>query len=111
MGGERFDAEGFGRVVPPENKIDAKLFRSNCRPVRRLAGDERVDLFPRHAMNFAARCAGDDADRLRFLRTEVERLDPATERFFQSPNELTPRNSCARLYADQLTFLLKEWRC
>ena len=77
MCGERFDAERFGRVVPAEKKIDAELFRGNCGPVRRFAGDEGVDLFVRDPMNLAADGASDDADDFCFWRTEVECFDRA----------------------------------
>ena len=87
MCGERFDAERFGRVVPAEKKIDAELFRGNCGPVRRFAGDEGIDLpagalakagvVRGDAMNFAAGGASDDADDFCFWRTEVECFDRA----------------------------------
>jgi hypothetical protein len=62
MRGQRFDAEGFGRIMAAENQIHAEFFRRDRRPVWRFAGDESVDSFLGHAVNFRARSSCDDSD-------------------------------------------------
>ena len=62
MRGERFHAEGFGRVMAAEQKIDAEFFGCDGGPVRRLARDERVDPFVRHSINFRTGAAGNKTD-------------------------------------------------
>ena len=72
MGGERFHAENFRRVMPAKQKIHADFFGGNCSPVRRFTGDERVDSFVCDPVNLRARGSGHNADSTRLFRTETE---------------------------------------
>ena len=51
MRGERFYAEGFRSVMAGEQEIDTEFFRSDGSPMRRLAGNKRVDLFGGNSIN------------------------------------------------------------
>src|SRR5206468_4130374 len=64
--GERFHAEGLGRIVTAEEKVDSELSGCDCRPVRRFACDVGVDSFPRRGVDFSTGTAGHDADPFGF---------------------------------------------
>ena len=89
MRSERFYAEHFRRVMSAEQKIHAEFFGGNCSPVRRFAGDKRVDVFLCHPVNLRARGPGHDADRARLFRTEIENFYRTIQRLLQFPNEFT----------------------
>lgn len=105
MGSERFYAEGFGSVVAAEQKINPELFGGDSSPMRHFARNESVDLFSRNAVNFRASAACYDADRMRLLRAEVQRLHGGGQRSAQSADELFSWQGSARFQADKLPFL------
>ena len=51
MCGERFYAKSFCGVMARQQEIDAEFFGSDGSPMRRFAGEKRVDLFARNPIN------------------------------------------------------------
>src|SRR6266571_5187414 len=108
---ERFHPKCFGGVMAAEQKVNPKLLGGDSGPMRRFARNEGVDLFSSNAMNLRASAAGNDADRVRLLRAEVERLHGAGQRSAQFADELFSWQRSARFQANKLPFLFKKWRC
>src|SRR5215475_7823485 len=109
MCSERFYAEYFRLVVSTEQKIHAKFFRGNCRPVRCFTSDKRVNSFICDATNLRAGSPGHNADHTRLFRTEIKNFHRAIYGRAQFPNQFTARQRRADLQTDRLTFLLQEW--
>ena len=103
MCGEGFYAEGFGGVMAAEQKVNPKLFGGDSGPMRRFARNEGVDLFSSNAVNLRTSAAGNDADRMRLLRAEVERLHGAGQRSAQFADELFSWQRSARFQANKLS--------
>ena len=59
---QRLDPESFRRVVAAVKDVHPQFLRQRKRPMRPLAGDERVHAFARRQFQFRAGSAGDDPD-------------------------------------------------
>ena len=79
MCSERFYAEHFRRVMSAKQKIHADFVRGHRGPMRRFAGDKRIDLLFRDPVNFRAGSAGHNPDHARLFRTETENFYPAIQ--------------------------------
>ncbi len=91
MCSQGFYAEYFRRVMSAQKKIDPELFGSNCGPVRRFTGDERVDVFLCHTVNLRAGGTGHNADGARLFRSKIENFYRAIQRLLQFSNKFTTR--------------------
>src|SRR5207244_9215106 len=119
MRGQRFHAEGFGRVMATEQKIDFKLFGRDRGPVRRFASNESVDL-PAvagsakaglrfcDAVNFSAGSAGDNSNVPGILWTEVERFQWPAKHLSEFPNQIVLRDRNSRSNSNQLSLLFEK---
>ena len=92
MCSERFYAKHFRRVMSAQKKIDPKFFGSNCGPVRRFTGNERVDVFLCHPINLRSGGPGYNPDGSRLFRPEIENFYRTIQRLLQFPNKFTPRH-------------------
>ena len=82
---ERFHAERLRRVMTAEQQIHAEFLGRDRRPVRRFAGDERVDAFARGGVDLGAGAAGDNADARSSAPARAGTLSP------RPPNECSSR--------------------
>ena len=78
--------------------------------MRRFACNEGVDLFSSNAVHLRTSAARYDANRMRLLRAEVERLHGAGQHFAQFADELFSWQRSARFQANEFSFLFKKWR-
>src|ERR1700675_2842353 len=108
MRGERFHAEGFSRVMAAQKKIDSEFFRGDRSPMRRLAGNEGVDLIGSNSIDFRAAGAGDDADPGCFFRSEIERLDRSAQNSSKLADQFCSRRRMFDSQPNQLPFFFQE---
>ena len=57
---QRFDAEGFSRVMAAIKNVHSKFFGQGEGPMRTFSSDERVDPFANRSFQFPARSSRDD---------------------------------------------------
>ncbi len=72
MLGQRFDADGLGRVVTCVQDVEAELLGIEKCPVLAFAGDERIEPRGGGLWNQRSPRAGDDSDPLHALVAERE---------------------------------------
>src|SRR5882724_9396792 len=92
-----------------EQKIHAEFLSRDRGPVRRFAGDKRVDGFLCDPINFRTGGASHNANRAGLPGTKSENLYRAAECLPQFLNEFITRHRRTRFQADRLTFFFQKW--
>src|SRR5438552_4789226 len=108
FGGQRLHAESLSGVMATVKNVDAQFLGQSKRPMRPLAGDERVHSFTRRSFQFTARAAGYDAYSPADQRSTRKRDGFASSGAPESPRQLHPWDVGPGLETEKLLLFKKE---
>src|SRR4051812_47999071 len=108
MFGERFDSEGFSRVMPGVEDVEAEFLAERVGPMRSFAGDERVHALGGGSLEVAAGAAGDDANAPGSVCAAGNDMGLVADCAGQSAGEFSAGNVGDGLEADERTVTVEE---